>query len=208
MSRPATAVRGPGRVLKGFEGINRYFDASEGAWIAQVLPGDFYVTTLPEVITTVLGSCVSTCIHDPQLGISGLNHFMLPTQAGTYQAGEALRYGCFAVERLINELVKYGALREHLEVKVFGGGKVIAGMSDIGKKNIDFIHDYFKTEGLRIAAEDTGGTWARRVRYYAESGRAMIQRLETQEANDVIRTETKLQQNLSIAPPRGEVDLF
>ncbi|HWA72885.1 MAG TPA: hypothetical protein VG937_11140 [Polyangiaceae bacterium] len=197
------------RPLRGFEGIRRYFDNAERAWIAQVLPGDYYVTVQPEVITTVLGSCVSTCLRDPDVGIAGLNHFMLPNQGSSaVESGEALRYGCFAVERLINELVKHGARRERLEIKIFGGGKVIAGMSDIGRKNIDFIHEYFETEGLRIAAEDVGGTWARRVRYHAESGRVMIQRLQTQEASEVVRSETALQRSLSIAPPRGEVDLF
>jgi len=209
MSAAVSALAGPSRALRGFEDIRRYFDSGECAWIAQVLPGDYYVTTAPEVITTVLGSCVSACVRDPVIGVAGLNHFMLPTQGGgAMQAGDALRYGCFAVERLINELVKHGALRERLEIKVFGGGKVIAGMSDIGRKNIDFIHEYFETEGLRIAAEDTGGTWARRVRYHASSGRTMIQRLETQEASDVVRTESNLQRRLSEAPRGGEVDLF
>jgi chemotaxis protein CheD len=207
MARAAAQTVAP-RALRGFEGIRRYFDTSEGAWIAQVLPGDYYVTTQPEVITTVLGSCVSTCVRDPVIGIAGLNHFMLPGQTGNYQAGEALRYGCFAVERLLNELVKHGALRERLEIKIFGGGKVIAGMSDIGRKNIDFIHEYFATEGLRIAAEDTGGVWARRVRYHASTGKTMLQRLHTQEANEVVRTETELQRSLSIIPAPMEVDLF
>lgn len=177
-------------------------------WVAPVLPGDYYVTKSGEVISTVLGSCVSTCLRDPDSGISGLNHFMLPNQGGSFQAGDALRYGCFAVERLINELVKYGARRERLEIKVFGGGKVIAGMSDIGQKNIRFIHEYFDTEGLVIAAEDTGGTWARRVRYYTDTGRVLIQRLQTQEATQVVSRETEMQRSLSIAPPHGEVDLF
>ena len=196
------------RALKGFESLRRYFDGAEGSWVVPVLPGDFYVTKSGEIITTVLGSCVSACIRDPESGLSGLNHFMLPNQLGSYHAGEALRYGCYAVERLLNELVKYGARREDLEIKVFGGGKVIAGMSDIGRKNIAFIHEYFETEGLQIAAEDTGGTCARRVRYYSDSGRVLIQRLQTTEASEVAQTETELQRHLSIAPPRGEVDLF
>jgi len=157
----------------------------------------------------VLGSCVSTCLRDPAIGIAGLNHFMLPTQGGSYQASDALRYGCFAVERLINELVKYGARRDRLEIKVFGGGKVIPGMSDIGLKNINFIHEYFATEGLSIDAEDTGGAWARRVRYYTNTGRVLIQRLQTQEeAGQVVSREKELQRSLSVAPPCGEVDLF
>lgn len=199
---------GPPKPLRGFESMHRYWDMGDNNWVAPVLPGDYYVTKGGEIITTVLGSCVSTCIRDPVVAISGLNHFMLPTQGGAVMAGEALRYGCFAVERLINELIKYGARREQLEIKVFGGGKVIAGMSDIGLKNIRFIHEYFTTEGLAINAEDTGGTWARRVRYYTDTGRVLIQRLQTQETNQVVSRESELQRSLSIVPRRGEVDLF
>jgi len=206
VSRVAEAV--PPRPLRGFENMHRYWDMGDNHWVAPVLPGDYYVTMGGEIISTVLGSCVSTCIRDAEVGVSGLNHFMLPNQGGAFQPADALRYGCFAVERLINELIKYGAQRERLEIKVFGGGKVIAGMSDIGLKNIAFIHEYFETEGLLIDAEDTGGTWARRVRYYTDTGRVLIQRLQTQEANQVVSREKELQRNLSIVPPHGEVDLF
>ena len=198
----------PPKTLRGFENSHRYYDSGEARWVVPVLPGDYYVTKSGEVITTVLGSCVSTCVRDAYSGLAGLNHFMLPNQTGSYHAGEALRYGCYAVERLLNELVKYGATREALEIKVFGGGKVIAGMSDIGRKNIQFIHEYFETEGLPITAEDTGGSVARRVRYYSDTGKVLIQRLQTQETSQVARSESELQRNLSIAPPRGEVDLF
>jgi len=207
MTLSASATGAP-RTLRGFEGVRRYWDRSEGRWIAQVVPGDYYVTKDDEVITTVLGSCVSTCIRDEVAGIGGLNHFMLPNQGAEVLPGDALRYGGYAVERLINELVKYGARRERLEIKIFGGGKVIAGMSDIGRKNIDFVHEYFQTEELPIAAEDTGGTVARKVRYFPESGRVMIQRLATHETQEVVRTEVELNRKLSVVPPRGEVDLF
>ena len=208
MSVCLDATSGAPRALRGFDGIRRYWDKNEGRWIAQVLPGDYYVTTHDEIIATVLGSCVSTCVRDEVAGIGGLNHFMLPSQGSDVRADEALRYGCYAVERLINELVKHGALRERMEVKIFGGGKVIAGMGDIGRKNIEFVHQYFATEGLPIEAEDVGGVWARRVRYFAASGKVMLQRLQTQEAGEVARNETDLRRRISVAPPRGEVDLF
>ena len=149
--------------LLGFDGIHHYWDAADGLWVAQVLPGDYFVTRHDEVIATTLGSCVATCIRDPEAGVGGLNHFMLPDTPGGSETGQAMRYGCYAVERLINELVKYGARRERLEIKVFGGGKVIAGMGDIGGRNIAFVHDYFSTEMLDIVAEDVGGISARRV---------------------------------------------
>ena len=188
--------------------MHRYWDMNAGNWIAPVLPGDYYVTKGGEIISTVLGSCVSTCVRDPVAGISGLNHFMLPHQGGALEGSDALRYGCFAVERLLNELIKYGASRERLEIKVFGGGKVIAGMSDIGKKNIQFIHEYFETEGLEIAAEDVGGSWARRVRFHTDTGQVLIQRLQTQETTEIASREKELSRSLSIAPPHGEIDLF
>ncbi|HYQ17683.1 MAG TPA: chemoreceptor glutamine deamidase CheD [Polyangiaceae bacterium] len=208
MNAALESATGAPRALRGFDGIRRYWDGHEGRWIAQVLPGDFYVTKHDEIIATVLGSCVSTCVRDEVAGVGGLNHFMLPSQGSDVKGDDALRYGCYAVERLINELVKYGARRERMEVKIFGGGKVIAGMGDIGRKNIDFVHEYFATEGLPIEAEDTGGVWARRVRYFAATGKVMIQRLQTQEANEVVRSEGELRRKISVAPPRGEVDLF
>lgn len=204
----AAATAGAPRALRGFEGIRRFWDRNEGRWVAQVLPGDYYVTKDDEIITTVLGSCVTTCVRDEDVGIGGLNHFMLPYQGGEFSRGDAMRYGGYAVERLINELVKYGARRERLEIKVFGGGKVIAGMSDIGRKNIDFVHDYFKTEELPIAAEDVGGTCARKVRYFPASGKAMLQRLATHETHEVVREEAELNRKLSVAPLGGQIILF
>jgi chemotaxis protein CheD len=195
------------RALRGFDNIRRYWDGTEGRWVAQVLPGDYYVTKHDEIIATVLGSCVSTCVRDEHVGISGLNHFMLPKGEGV-GPNDVLRYGSYAIERLINELIKYGARRERLEIKVFGGGKVIAGMADIGRKNIEFVREYFTIEELPIAAEDVGGSWARRVRYFAESGKVMIQRLQTRETTEVVENERALERRLSLAPPRGEVDLF
>lgn len=194
------------RPLPGFEGTPRYWDTSDGNWIAPVLPGEYYVTKSTEVISTVLGSCVSTCVRDAVVGISGLNHFMLPNQGSAYDAGHGLRYGCFAVERLFAELVKHGGRRERFEIKVFGGGKIIQGMSDIGRKNIDFVHQYLASQRLTIDAEDTGGTWARRVRYYTGTGRVLVQRLQTRETSEIAREERNLQRTLSIAPPLGERD--
>lgn len=194
--------------LPGFAGVNRFWDASDGHWVVQVLPGEFYVTRAAEVIATTLGSCVSTCIRDPEVGIGGLNHFMLPEDPRKDAGGGAMRYGFFAVERLINVLIKHGARRERLEIKIFGGGKVIPGMSDVGRANIDFVRSYFETELLDIVAEDVGGCYARRVRYYPETGRVLVKRLATAEASEIARDEKALKARLSLRPPVGEVELF
>jgi chemotaxis protein CheD len=194
--------------LREFADIHRYWDGTDGRWVAQVLPGEFYVTREDEVISTILGSCVSTCVRDPDHGLGGLNHFMLPHDPSNSSGGDALRYGCFAVERLINVLVKYGARRERLEIKIFGGGRVIPGMGDVGKANIEFVRDYFATEMLDIGTEDVGGDFARRIRYYPATGRVLVKHLSTQEAPQIAAEETKLQARLSLRPPVGEFDLF
>jgi chemotaxis protein CheD len=117
--------------------MHHHWDAAAKAWMVHLLPGEYYVTKSDEYVTTVLGSCVSTCIHDPLMGLGGMNHFMLPDDPSADQAGNALRYGGFAVARLINDLLKQGASRARLECKVFGGGQVITGTSDIGQWNVD-----------------------------------------------------------------------
>ncbi len=205
--KPAAEPVAP-RALRGFDTINRYWDRAESRWVAQVLPGAYYVTKLDEIVSTVLGSCVSTCVRDEVAGVGGLNHFMLPNQTVATRPEDALRYGGYAVERLLNELVKYGARRERMEIKIFGGGKVIAGMGDIGRKNLDFVEHYFSTEGLAIAAEDTGGTYARRLRYFVASGKVLLQRLPTQEVNEIALHESVLARSLSLASPAGSVELF
>lgn len=202
-------AHGAPRTLRGFEHVHRFWDSADQHWVAQVLPGEYYVTGAREVIATTLGSCVSTCVRDPVSGVGGLNHFMLPNDPQADPGGGALRYGCFAVERLLNVLIKHGALRDRLEVKIFGGGKVIAGLSDVGQSNIDFVREYFDTERIPIVAEDVGGRWARRLRYYPESGKVRIKRMRTEETAEVVQSETRLRTRLSIAPPRvGAVELF
>ena len=192
--------------LPGFERVQRYWDARERTWVAQVLPGEFFVTRAEEVISTVLGSCVATCICDRRAGVGGINHFMLPFGVGG-PTGAATRYGCFAVERLINEILKHGGRRPSLEVKVFGGASLIRNLGDVGRANVDFIHGYLKAEGIAIAAEDVGGDCARRLRYHAHTGQALIRRLSVSDAEGVASRETELGESLARRPP-NDIELF
>lgn len=167
--------------LPGFERVRRYLDPVFSKWNAQVAPGEFYVTRHDELLTTVLGSCVSVCMRDPGIGVGGMNHFLLPGDGGAHH-GDATRYGMFALERLINELVKYGGERERFEIKLFGGGRVIGNgsgaITDIGRLNIDFVHQYLEDEGLPVKSESLGGTVARRVRYEPKTGLAQVNLME------------------------------
>jgi chemotaxis protein CheD len=170
-------LRVPPPVIPGFQYIRRYWDAQTNRWIAQILAGEFYVTAHDEVIATVLGSCIAVCIRDVRLRIGGMNHFMLPQLPEGAKEADALRYGSAAIERLVNELLKQGARRNSLEIKVFGGGHVIAGMADIGQRNVEFVSEYFRREGMLVAAEDVGQDFARRVRFEPATGRARVRQL-------------------------------
>lgn len=183
--------------------MNRYWDQRVAGWIVQILPGDLYVTRQPEVITTVLGSCVAACVRDPQRGIGGMNHFMLPV-APARDAGASARYGVYALELLVNAIMRRGGRRAALEVKVFGGGRVIECGGDIGAANIAFVHKFFADEHIPIVAEDVGRHFARRVRYWPKTGRVQLAQMPMAPALAHERAVIAK----SPAPAAGSVELF
>jgi chemotaxis protein CheD len=201
-------------VLAGFEHINRYWDNGRATYAAKILPGEYYVTCAGELIVTVLGSCVSACIRDTVFGIGGMNHFMLPThsgQSGAWDAaglGESTRYGSYAMERLINDILKNGGRRGNLEVKVFGGGRILANMTDVGRRNIEFVKHYIETEGLRIVARDLGDVYPRKVCYAPATGKVQVLKLRSLHNNTIVERETEYQRQLAAKPVAGDVTLF
>ncbi len=209
---PPSAPQSP--MLPEFSHMPRFWDPQAGSWTVKILPGEYYVTRGDEAISTVLGSCISVCIRDRECAVGGMNHFMLPADlaSGTDSwldpdVGLATRYGSYAMESLVNLLLKHGACRERLEIKVFGGGRVLSGMTDVGARNIAFIRNYVRLEGLRIAAEDLGGTQPRKLLYFPASGRARMRKLRPVENRSVSHHE-----QLYLASIRGqiggEVELF
>lgn len=202
-----------GRALRGFDGINRYWDKYHRKYAAKIMPGEFYVTTNDEIIVTVLGSCVSACIRDRVFGIGGMNHFMLPAKAAGFsdlrnQLSEATRYGNYAMEHLINEILKNGGERRNLELKVFGGGKVIGNMSDVGKRNIEFVLSYIQTEGFSVLSQDLGDIYPRKVVYFPLSGKVKMKKLRTVHNDTIVRREVEYFDNLSHKPIEGDIELF
>jgi len=138
-----------------------------------VVQGEFHVVDDANVVlTTILGSCVAACLRDPVAGVGGMNHFLLPGDVQASASGAAERYGVHLMELLINGLLKRGARRERLEAKLFGGARVVKGLSDIGSKNAFFAKDFLRNEGVKLIAEDLGGMLGRRMEYYPVSGRA------------------------------------
>ncbi|WP_018953821.1 chemoreceptor glutamine deamidase CheD [Thioalkalivibrio sulfidiphilus] len=207
----ANSARPPPPVLPGYEHINRYWDPTHDRYAAKILPGEYYVTLYGELITTVLGSCVSACVRDRKLGIGGMNHFMLPHSERVEAwggASAAARYGSYAMETLINDILKNGGRREHLEVKIFGGGQVLAQMTDVGRKNIAFVREFIRVEGLNLVAEDLGGPHPRKVVFFPDSGRVRIKKLRAMHNETIVQRETRYMAQLQEAPVQGEVELF
>ncbi|WP_169569004.1 chemoreceptor glutamine deamidase CheD [Sneathiella limimaris] len=195
------------------DGKRRYFDPKRNRNVIRVLPGEHYVCHdgKKEMIVTILGSCVAACIRDPLTGIGGMNHFMLPaSDTGNWGSVSAtMRYGNFAMETLINDILKTGCPRSRLEVKLFGGGNVTTNSTRVGNMNGQFAMNYLKYEGLEPAAYDLGGPWPRRIHYFPDTGK--VDRLLMRRDDDVhlLKEEeeyqTRLPQNVDKG---GEIDLF
>jgi chemotaxis protein CheD len=201
--------------IAGFDHINRYWDPVNEVHAAKLLPGEYYVTTSGEMITTVLGSCISACIRDRVLGIGGMNHFMLPgdSQSENHQWGSCdvsagTRYGNNAMERLINDILKQGGRRENLDVKIFGGGQVLKIGMNIGLRNTEFARHYAECEKLPLLAEDTGGPYPRKVIYYPETGKVRIKKLGAMGNGTLSTREEQYFHEIAKRPVKAEVELF
>ena len=163
------------------------------------------------MIVTVLGSCVSACIRDPQAGIGGMNHFMLAqhTSGGWGNDLRSARFGNFAMEKLHQRAHQGGRRRERLEVKVFGGGNVTDSSNAVGTDNAEFVLRYLQAEGLRCAAQDLGGSHPRRIHYYPQTGRVVRRLLGVGESYLVRREETDYEKRLQAEKKTfGDIELF
>lgn len=198
--------------LPGFEAVSRRYDKKFHMVSARVLPGEYYVTKNNEIIETILGSCISACVRDPYAGIGGINHFMLPfNETGAWggtDVSAATRYGNFAMEHLVNDLLRHGAAKNSLEIKLFGGGKVLKAMTDIGRKNINFVQNYLKTEGYRAMTTDLGGEVSRKIIYFPMTGKVLVKHLERDYNAKVEQEEKQYLNSLQQEDVGGEIDLF
>lgn len=205
----------PEPALPQFGHISRYWDNEHSTFTARLLPGEYYVTCNKEMISTVLGSCVSACIRDSRLGYGGMNHFMLPLDGSQGQSvwgsanTAATRYGNVAMERLINDILKLGGRRENLEIKLVGGGRVLAEMTtDIGARNIDFVRAYVAAEGFKVLGEDLGDIFPRKVLYFPQTGRIRVRKLVSGRDESLAARERQYLQQLDAKPVENEVELF
>jgi chemotaxis protein CheD len=188
-----------------------HFDRDLGATAIWIFQGDFYVSSRPELyLTTVLGSCIAVCMRDPVTQCGGMNHFLLPDAVNRQDQfpSLALRYGSYSIERLINAILSRGGRRDRLEVKVFGGGNVIGGTSDIGGRNVEFVEHYFAKERLSIAAADLRGILPRKLRYFPTTGRAQVSLLRDRDAAEVVKSESVMRSNMDATKVTGPIDVF
>ena len=191
---------------------NLYFDSEHRIDAAKILPGEYYVTSRDMVLVTVLGSCVCACIRDTMSGIGGMNHFMLP-DSGRDQSnplGNSARYGTYAMEILINQLLKLGAKRSNLEAKVFGGGAVLRGftVSNVGERNAKFVLEFLKAENIRIAAQDLLDIYPRKVYFFPANGRVRVKKLKQVHNDTIVNRENEYSSRLRYSDLEGDVELF
>lgn len=189
------AIAPPGRTL------DLIFDNRLNQNLVRLLPGDYYVSAHAEITSTVLGSCISACMRDVETGIGGMNHFMLPDTGNVAQASEAgaARYGRFAMEILIDGIVRLGGRRENLEVKLFGGGRIVDGMSDVGQRNIAFVRAYLEQAGLSPVAQDLGMHYPRKINYFTDTGRVMVKKLRSLHSRSIAAEEQQLRRGAESA---------
>jgi chemotaxis protein CheD len=200
---------------QGFEEVlspHLYFDREHNSEAAKILPGEYYATGRNMVLVTVLGSCVCACIRDRVSGIGGMNHFMLPDsgQDRSNPLGESARYGAYAMEILINQLLKMGAKRSNLEAKVFGGASVLRGftVNNVGERNAEFVMQFLRTEKIPVIAQDMLDVFPRKVYYFPATGLVRVKNLKNVHNDTIISREAEYNSRLHYAKLEGEVELF
>jgi len=190
-----------------------YFDRTFDCEAAKISPGEYYFTDKDMVIVTVLGSCVSACIRDNVSGIGGMNHFMLPDSAAADKdspVSESMRYGTYAMEVLINQLLRNGARRENLEAKIFGGWNVLKSFTtmNVGDRNAIFVRKFLKDERIRVTGEDLLDIYPRKVYYFPKTGKVLVKKLKNMHNETLVKREEAYASKLKVSDVGGEIDLF
>jgi len=201
--------------LSEFQDVYRFYDETKKMTIVKLQPGECYVTKNTEAIETVLGSCISACVRDPVSGVGGMNHFMLPKEAIDSKisrrslSNPELCYGNWAMEHLINSVLKHGGAKNRLQIKVFGGAKVLSGLTNlcIGDRNIEFVQSYLENDGWAIDSQDIGGTYARKIIFFPHLGNVKMKKMVSDKNDDTIKRETNYLNTLS-HKKKNDVELF
>ncbi|MCK2087099.1 chemoreceptor glutamine deamidase CheD [Thauera aromatica] len=188
-----------------------YFDRLFQHAAIKILPGEYHVTR-SQLLVTVLGSCVAACLRDPGTGIAGMNHFLLPgaDDDPANPASASARYGAFAMETLIQQMVCAGARRERLVAKVFGGGAVLphVGSANVGERNAAFVLDFLARERIPLHARDLLGPYPRKIYFFPDSGHARIRVMRGGSSLPLLHRETRYAQRLDTPADDPAADFF
>ncbi|MBC7786484.1 MAG: chemoreceptor glutamine deamidase CheD [Methylophilaceae bacterium] len=188
-----------------------YFDSTFDCEAAKIGPGEYYFTDKNMLIVTVLGSCVSACIRDTKAGVGGMNHFMLPESLEKDSPiSKSMRYGSYAMEVLINQLLKNGARRENMEAKIFGGGNVLRSFTttNVGERNALFVRKFLKGENIKVLGEDLNDIYPRKVYFFPQTGKVLVKKLKQLNNYTLIKREASYADKLKTDTVGGEIDLF
>ena len=188
-----------------------YYDRTFDCEAAKIGPGEYYFTNNNMLIVTVLGSCVSACIRDTKTGVGGMNHFMLPESTDRDSpVSESMRYGSYAMEVLINQLLKNGARRENMEAKIFGGGNVLRSFTttNVGERNAIFVRKFLKDENIMVNGEDLNDIYPRKVYFFPNTGKVLVKKLKQLNNYTLIKREASYADRLKADTVGGEIDLF
>lgn len=199
MIAPRRRPRYDPTVGEEFIATSRFFDHQFKRDVIKVMPGQFFVASGAVVIATVLGSCVSAVIWDPITRIGGMNHFMLAASSdGNGGEIDCMRYGHFAMDTLIERVLAQGAMKNSLEAKVFGGGRVLRGFnaSDIGDDNAAFVLEYLEEKGIPITACNLGDVYPRKLYFFPDTGVVKMRKMKTDYSPKVARIEYNYRANL------------
>jgi len=201
--------------ISEFSSIRRFWNKEFEIVCAKILPGEYYVTKDNESITTVLGSCIAACIRDKETGVGGMNHFMLPetnehklSSGDEAVVGNSTRYGNYAMEHLINVILANGGKRKNLEVKLFGGGKIIPTLGDVGQRNIDFVLEYIDTEALTLISDDLGDIYPRKVVYFPKTGKVRMKKIKHLHNETIASREKQYRTSIKDIEVQSDVELF
>jgi chemotaxis protein CheD len=190
---------------------NRYFDKHFNSDAVKILPGEYFACSDNTMIVTVLGSCVSVCLRDPITRISGMNHFLLPANKDELNFNsESARYGVYAMEVLVNHLIKLGASKSRLQAKVFGGGNVLKQLrqNSVGEQNVSFVEDYLATEKFKVVARDLLGEFPRKVYFFPLTGEVKVRKLKSRHNSTIVERETEYRVKVNQTPAYGDIDFF
>lgn len=199
------------------EYIKTYWDPVNQTHAVKIQPGGFYYSTQKQLLTTVLGSCIAVCIYDEFSQTGGMNHFMLPRIHHAKSGSEfehttegTARYGTWAMEQLINTMMRHGVKKRNMQFKIFGGGKMFGQDIDIGQQNIDFIFEYMQSEQLNVVAHDVGSNHPRKVNFFTGTGNVQMKRLKNLHNTTIIERDMDYMKKLKTynEEEEGDVELF